>query len=616
MIIDRNPSSALDSGVATPAFSPRDLASTIGDRAAVYHGGARFLTSRELMDLPELSQPDPKGTGFSDLAGEVMPSRPGDPIAPVFLNGPGVMLIVGAPGGGKSSLVTTQLLRPRRDSFIVLDLKGELYERSSDYLRQHMDVHQHGLFFADRGAGFNPLAALPDVPEDATHLSAPAVRLFTELGNLACDVIEKALEQPFWVNNERGLFVALAGHVKTAALAPDDAAAQKAPHLVRERTMAEVYRLLLLDGQDRKNLIVDAMDRSRMPWVRAGAMRWKTLASAKDTYAAVQSDLLDQLSPWVHPVIEAASRECSYSFSSLRQRPTAIFLRVPPAQMALCKPWLRSYFGTAIRHLMYDTAGCGVTIYLDEAALLGTMESFDQVVGAIRGYRIRLNAYYQSIGQLRAAYPKSWETWLSTSFAKQFFSINDVDTGELVSRSVGDTTVATPSFQVGEAEGDTRGVSSSVANTSSTSYSSTDGTSWGEQKTAPIITDQNRYQWFDHGRNSSEGGSSSTTSNSTSATQTGSGTNSSQTRTVSGATQWTFTRRRLIDPTEVMTLPDGMQVILTPRGPILARMARFFENPDLLARARPDGVLLGPSFAITGRDQKDTDQPSERAADN
>ncbi len=608
-------SGACDGRVALPAFGHRkDPHDAVASKDASWVGGAQWLGPGALEALPELSRPDPRGSGFCDLAGEVFFSQTilSRSISQAFLNGPGLLLTFGAPGGGKSSQISTQLLRPRQDSIIVVDVKGELYDRCAPYLRQHMEVHQHGLFFSERGASFNPIKAIPPVPAGSSHLSEAAVRAQTECLNLADDLIEQTLDQPFWVNSERGLCAALLFHVKTAPLAPGAQTRSNEPHRVRTRTMAEVYRLLNLDGETRKRLIMESMLRSPMPFVQEGARSWLALLSAKDTYAAVHSDLLRQLSVWAHPVVEASTRDCSYDFASLREKPTVVFLRVPPAQMNLCKPWLRAYFGTAMRHLMHDTAGCGVTIYLDEAALLGTMESFDSVIGAIRGYRIRLNCYYQSIGQLRAAYPKSWETWLSTSFSKVFFAVNDVDTAELVSRSIGDTTVAVPSFQVGESSGQ----SDSRTTTSVRSHTDTSGSQHvaglSEQVSYPSVRGRDR---DDDDRPGVSAGSSSSlgfiNSHSTSI-QSGDAIMKGTSHNHSGATTWTYTRRRLLDPTEVMTLPDGLQIILTPRGPILAHMARYFENPELLKRADTSAgdVLAKPSYAVpTVKD----DQPKGKA---
>jgi type IV secretion system protein VirD4 len=604
----RNPlnpdhSGALDARVSKPIFGRHgQYIDAIGSAEATWAGGARWLTPRELEGMPALSRPNPGQAGFSDLAGEVYLSEdvPNER-SQAFLNGPGLLLTFGAPGGGKSSQITTQLLRPRPDSLIVLDVKGELYERCAPYLRKHMTVEQHGLFFSEPGAGFNPIKAIPNVPPGASYLSEAAIRAQTECVNLAEDLIEQTLDQPFWVNAERAVCAALLFHVKTAPLAPDAQTRSAQPHRVRTRTMAEVRRLLSLDGEPRKKLIAEDMAHSPMPFVQEGALSWMALAAAKDTYAAVHSDLLKQLSVWAHPVVEANSRECGYEFASLRETPTAVFLRVPPAQMKLCKPWMRAYFGTAMRHLMHATAGCGVTIYLDEAAQLGTMESFDAVIGAIRGYRLRLNCYYQSIGQLRAAYPTTWETWLSTAFSKVFFAVNDVDTAELVSRSIGDTTVAVPSFQV--SEGDTR--SGSVTTTDTTATADVTGEQVGDhesetENTPPEFRDGPNLE--SSGTAKSKGTNRVRVASKSISRQSGNSHMTGWASNLAGATTWTYTRRRLLDPTEVMTLPDGLQIVLTPRGPILAHMARFFENPSLLQRASAVGqVLPSPSYAVPGR---------------
>lgn len=597
----RNHSGTEDAHSAQPAFHHLDANAAVSDRQASHHGSAQFLSATQLLDLPLLSQPDPKRSGFVDLAGEVMGDTPRDPTCPVFLNGAGLTLTFGAPGGGKSTQLSTQLLRPRTDSFIVLDLKGELHARCAPYLSQHMDVKQHGLFFGG-GANFNPLKAIPRPPAGSALRAEDIVRVQTELYNLANDVIEATLEQPFWPNSERSLFITLAGYVWVAALAPDASVRQSQPWRVRVRTMAEVYRLLNLVGEDRKQLVLNGLQRCALPFVRDGAKEWLALMAARETYAAVQSDLLSQLRPWAHPVIEHSSRQCDYTFGDLRRRPTAVFLRLPPSQIKYCRAWLRAYFGTAMRHLMYDTRGCAVSIYLDEAALLGTMESFDQVIGAIRGYRIRLNAFYQSLGQLKAGYPDTWETWLSTAFAKTYFSINDVDTADWISRSIGDTTIAIPSFQIGEARATTRGTATGEAVGKNTFQNSSIGYSESVQRQ----TDVHDPPFFGSYHTGKDQGSLSATLNAGEgfghgeSTQRSVSENESSTSTGNAGTQWTYTKRRLLDATEVMTLPEGLQIIQTAMGPILARMVRYFDNPVLLKRASQagDDALPSPTFGL------------------
>lgn len=595
---------ASHSGAAStsmPAFARSDVNAALVDGAAHYRGSASFLDAEQLQSLDELSMPDPRGTGFVDLAGEVHARNSRARAAAVFINGAGLTLTFGGPGSGKSSLISTQLLHPRRDSVVVLDVKGELYARCGDYMRKHMRVVQHGLFF-EPGAGFNPLRAIPGA-QDALGTGPEAIRAQTEIANLADDVIVPTLDQPFWVNGERAIFKALAGYVHGAPLVQDKKLALEQPWLVRRRTMAEVPRLLHLPLAQRKLLIEQGLMRSRAE-VRDGACEWGALMQAREAAAAIQSDLLRQLSPWSHPILAYSSQQCSYSFADLRREPTAVFLRVPPAQLEFCKTWLRSYFGTAMRHLTHHTKGCGVTIYLDEAALLGAMPSMDNIIGAIRGYRIRLNCAYQALGQLKRAYPDSWETWLSTAMSKSYFGINDVDTAEWISRSIGDTTIAVPSFQVGSAltRGDVSSTSHTIGKNRSRGGSANSGVSVsynepqipggssGQGGPVPTITTTYTSGGGDNWSDAQIDQTTSTNSGSTANTQ-------------SDATQWTFERRRLMDATEVMHLPDGMQIIQTPKGPILARMARFFENPTLLARATPlsADALPEPSYNLPSR---------------
>lgn len=597
----RSHSGSADSHVSKPIFNRDEANEAISDSRVSHFGSAYFLEPEEVLEIPGLCQPDPDATGCVDLAGEIAGDGERQSVG-VYLNGGGLLLTFAAPGGGKSSQIATQLLRPRGDSAIVMDFKGELYSRCAKYLSKHVRVVQHGLFF-QRGEEFNPIKLIPRPKPGSSPNSVEALRARTDLFNLARDAIEPTLAQSFWVNAERSIFYTLAGYVHDSPLARDSASAKADPWRVQTRTMGEVYRLLNLVGEDRKRLFSQGLAKSRYAFVREGAKKWEALAAARDTYAAVHSDLLDQLEPWSHPVIARSSKECSYSFDELREKPTVVFLRVPPAEIRYCKAWLRSYFGSAIRNLMRNTKGCGVTIYADEAAMLGTMDTFDEVVYALRGYRIRLNMYLQSVGQLKSAYPRTNETWLSSAFAKVFFHVNDIDTAEWVSRTVGDTTVSVPSFLASEA--DSKNKQDSTARTEGTNEFSSRSAS--KSKTFA----RNVRHWlalpFTDGIKSGqpEGsrakqdtqteGSGSGRSSQTTITHT-EGTGS----TATTGTNFTYAQRRLIDPAEVMKLPDGVQIIQTVHGPIYAGMVRYFTVDELLKRAggAKANELTSPSYSV------------------
>ena len=78
-----------------------------------------------------------------------------------------------------------------------------------------------------------------------------------------------------------------------------------------------------------------------------------------------------------------------------------------------------------------------VQFILDEAAMLGQMDSIISAVGIGRGHGIRLHFSFQSLGQLEKCFPKGeGQTFLGNT-SQIFFGVNDNATAEWVSNRLG-----------------------------------------------------------------------------------------------------------------------------------------------------------------------------------
>ena len=78
---------------------------------------------------------------------------------------------------------------------------------------------------------------------------------------------------------------------------------------------------------------------------------------------------------------------------------------------------------------------------LDEAASLGHLECLDDAVDKYRGYGVRLQFYYQSVGQLAKCFPDGQDRTLLSNTCQVFFGVNDNDTAKHVSERLGDATI-------------------------------------------------------------------------------------------------------------------------------------------------------------------------------
>lgn len=166
-----------------------------------------------------------------------------------------------------------------------------------------------------------------------------------------------------------------------------------------------------------------------------------------------------------------------------------------------------------------------VHFVLDEAASLGHLESLDDAIDKYRGYGVRLQLYYQSLGQLKKCWPEGGDQTLLSNTSQVFFGVNDPQTAEYVSARLGDETIIVASG--GTSSGTSRQGGDSGQRSSS--YSSNQNDNWSQQA------------------------------------------------------------RRLLKPEEVMALPERTAISFMPGvPPICTRLIRYYEKdfrPGVIRRA-------------------------------
>jgi type IV secretion system protein VirD4 len=82
-----------------------------------------------------------------------------------------------------------------------------------------------------------------------------------------------------------------------------------------------------------------------------------------------------------------------------------------------------------------------VLFLLDEFAALGRLEPVERAMGLMAGYGLQLWPILQDMHQLRALYGERAGTFLSNAGVVQTFGVNDHATADMLSRTIGDTTI-------------------------------------------------------------------------------------------------------------------------------------------------------------------------------
>ncbi|QEH36597.1 Conjugal transfer protein TraG [Aquisphaera giovannonii] len=143
------------------------------------------------------------------------------------------------------------------------------------------------------------------------------------------------------------------------------------------------------------------------------------------------------------PLVAANTKTSSFDPAELVNGKMTIYLILPTQYLrshaGLLRMWISSMLRAVVR--------CGtqedrlVHFLIDEAASLGHMEALDDALDKLRGYGVRLQLYYQSVGQLKVCWPDGRDQTLLSNTTQIFFCVNDKDTAEYVSARLGEKTI-------------------------------------------------------------------------------------------------------------------------------------------------------------------------------
>lgn len=145
------------------------------------------------------------------------------------------------------------------------------------------------------------------------------------------------------------------------------------------------------------------------------------------------------------------TKKSSFNPADLLTGKMTVYLVLPPEHLRAQSPLLRLWIGSMLRAVvkggLQETTN--VHFVLDEAASLGHMDVLDDAVDKFRGYGVRLQLYYQSLGQLKTCWPDGRDQTLLSNCTQVFFGVNDQQTAEYVSARLGEQTIIVASGGTG-----------------------------------------------------------------------------------------------------------------------------------------------------------------------
>lgn len=379
------------------------------------------------------------------------------------------VLLFAPSGSGKTTSLVIPTLLEWSDSVIVLDIKGELWNTTAGYRKEHLRSFCLRFDPSDRtgtAARFNPLLLIPKSQEDVMHAQA--------LADILIDPDGRSESRTFWSQAAWGLLVGVILHVVWSRNEEE------------EKTLAACTKLL----SDPAQPVLKTFDEMRqavhdpdctLGWVDP-VRREKTsthpvvAASARAilnmdprTSSGVIADALSRLEIFRDPIVAHNTSTCDFYPEELLHStlPVSLYLTASPAQLERLRPLMRMVLNQIFRrltdHLEFEPATGKpqvrhrLLLLLDEFTTLGRLDFFGRAIAFLRGFGIRAFISVQALVQLFEVYGKD-QSITSNCGVTIAYAPNDVTTAELLSRMTGVTTVnwAKRSYSGGGLFGPTR----------------------------------------------------------------------------------------------------------------------------------------------------------------
>jgi type IV secretion system protein VirD4 len=178
--------------------------------------------------------------------------------------------------------------------------------------------------------------------------------------------------------------------------------------------------------------------------VIASAAR-ELLNKSENERSGVLSTAMSFLGLYRDPVVAQVTRRCDWCIRDLieDERPTTLYLVVPPSDISRTKPLVRLILNQIGRRLTEDLQAKGrrhrLLFMLDEFPALGRLDFFESALAFMAGYGLKSFLIAQSLNQIEKAYGPN-NAILDNCHVRVSFATNDERTAKRVSDALGTAT--------------------------------------------------------------------------------------------------------------------------------------------------------------------------------
>jgi type IV secretion system protein VirD4 len=334
------------------------------------------------------------------------------------------VVLIGPPSYGKTEGFVIPNLIEWRGSFIALDFKGVLYERTARIRAKQGDKV---FLFApgfERSHSYNPL--------DMIRTGASRVSDIQTLASLLMPVVEA--RDAHWNESAQTLVAGLISYVLESA--------EAAPN----RSLGTVVRIFATKPEFSATLRAMLREDGLSDFTRSRLAEF--LAVPGEEAGSIRSTLLRHLKPWQNPLIEALtmSGPDAIRIDQLRSSRMAVYLVIDTAQLEIFTPVLKlfleqvnSFVNAGFRKANEEK----ILFMIDEFYQLGKVRSIISQLPFARDRDIRICLVSQGVAQIDEKFGMAGREAIMASCTLQLFcGFNDKVSVDMVSAKAGSRTIA------------------------------------------------------------------------------------------------------------------------------------------------------------------------------
>ena len=334
-------------------------------------------------------------------------------------------------GSGKSASYSIPNAYQCLGSYVFTDPKGELYDRTAGYLKEHgYDIKVLNLVHPQYSDGYNPLMHI------SSELDVDVIANTVVKGQQT----ESGKSDPYWDDMAEMLLKALIYYL--IATRPEE-----------EQNLASCAELVrAANNKNGSNLLSELIN--QLPYDHPARMYYKSIEIAPEkTYGSILSSLQSKLGKFDSKEIAELTSTDTIDFEEIGNKKTAVYVISSDTHTAY--DFLLTIFFSQMIQQLYDYADLNggklkeqTFFILDEFANIGKIPDFDKKISTSRSRKISFSVILQTVDQLEAVYEKSYETIMGNCDTHLFLGSNSYKTLEYFSKQLGEKTIERDSISI------------------------------------------------------------------------------------------------------------------------------------------------------------------------